>query len=504
MSDRAPRRWPSAMLLGVAALVIALVFAACGPGGTPPPVGDGVEIDVRVAGAGRVSYAAGALQCSGECSWTVPDDRAIALVAEPQGNQVFAGWGDACDVLPTPCQTTFAAGDRVTATFAPHALRLDLTGDGEGAFSILGGGVQASCDADCFVTMTMPLQVAITYAAQGSTGTVLGDWTGPCDPVTLQPGYCLVSVSGAAEVGKSWSRAVTANDDAYVVARGQTLDVAAPGVLANDASTGALSAQLVDDVDHGTLALAADGGFSYTPDAGFDGDDGFVYRARNAQGQAATATVTITVVRDVPVANTDAYATDHDTTLRVAAPGVLANDTGAAGAALTAVLVTGVQHGTLDLASNGGFVYTPSAGYDGPDGFTYRAADGDLRSAPAAVTITVREEVAAPTAVDDAYDATAGVALIVAAPGVLANDVLGSSGDAIEAELFSGVSNGDLAFASNGGFVYTPSLGFEGTDTFTYRAFDGALRSGVATVTIEVSAGVGIVEPRTGVAAGAR
>jgi hypothetical protein len=497
MLNRGPRCRSHAVPLGIAAFVVALVVAACSPAeGDPPPVAGGVTIDVGVTGLGRVSYAAGALQCSGDCSWSVPGNRAIALVAEPQGSHVFAGWGGACDVFSNPCQGTFAEGDRVTATFAPHALRLNLTGDGEGVFSILGGGVQAMCDAGCFVTMGMPLQVAITYAAQGSTGTVLGDWTGPCDPGTVQPGYCLVNVSGLTEIGKTWSRAVTAVDDAYAATSGQTLVVAAPGVLANDAPAGALSAELVTDVTHGTLALAASGGFSYTSDPGFVGSDGFVYRARHAQGQVSTATVTITVAGAAPaapVANTDTYATDRGTTLTVAAPGVLANDTGSGGA-LSAVLVTDVDHGTLNLAANGGFVYTPADGFVGSDGFTYRAAEGALVSAPAAVTITVRDVAFPPTAVDDAYAATAGLALIVPAPGVLGNDVLGSSRDPIVAELADGVSSGVLELASNGGFIYTPTPGFEGVDTFTYRAFDGSLTSEPGTVTITVGGGPGIAD----------
>ena len=38
---------------------------------------------------------------------------------------------------------------------------------------------------------------------------------------------------------------------------------------------------------------------------------------------------------------------------------------------------------------NGGFTYTPTAGYTGPDSFTYRASDGVATSALATVTITV-------------------------------------------------------------------------------------------------------------------
>ena len=52
-----------------------------------------------------------------------------------------------------------------------------------------------------------------------------------------------------------------------------------------------------------------------------------------------------------PVATDDSYSTTLNTTLSVAAPGVLANDTDADGNPLTAAVVATVTHGTLALAS---------------------------------------------------------------------------------------------------------------------------------------------------------
>ncbi|NOG48616.1 MAG: hypothetical protein HND48_03575 [Chloroflexi bacterium] len=51
-------------------------------------------------------------------------------------------------------------------------------------------------------------------------------------------------------------------------------------------------------------------------------------RPTTAQRTSNVATVTITVnpVNDAPVAVNDAYATDEDTALNIAAPGVLTND----------------------------------------------------------------------------------------------------------------------------------------------------------------------------------
>jgi hypothetical protein len=85
----------------------------------------------------------------------------------------------------------------------------------------------------------------------------------------------------------------------------------------------------------------------------------------------------------------DSYSTVQDTSLTVAAPGVLGNDTGASGIALTAVLVSGPSHGMLQLNADGSFTYTPNAGYTGPDSFTYEAAAASLTSNVAIVSVTV-------------------------------------------------------------------------------------------------------------------
>ncbi len=188
-----------------------------------------------------------------------------------------------------------------------------------------------------------------------------------------------------------------------------------------------------------------------------------------------------------PVAVNDSMTTKHDRTKTVAAPGVLGNDIQIdLLGGYTAVLTTNVTHGTLSLHADGGYVYTPAAGYVGADSFKYKVNGGLLGlSNIATVSITVNN--VAPVAANDSYTAVSGVTRTIAAPGVLANDQ-DADGDALTASLVDGSGNGSLSLVSNGSFTFKSGGSFTGTRTFTYRVSDGIASSGIATVSIQVSA----------------
>lgn len=86
---------------------------------------------------------------------------------------------------------------------------------------------------------------------------------------------------------------------------------------------------------------------------------------------------------------------------------------------------------------------------------------------------------------DDHYETMEAHELNVIAPGILANDY-DEDGDTLTAVLETDVSDGTLTLNADGSFDYMPDLGFFGTDSFTYKAYDGELYSNIATVTIEV------------------
>jgi hypothetical protein len=179
--------------------------------------------------------------------------------------------------------------------------------------------------------------------------------------------------------------------DAYQFQGAGPFDVvAASGVLGNDSDPGgaALAAELAAPPAYGQLVLAPDGSFTYAPFVGFNGTDTFTYRATNGTA-SAEAQVSIAVVAP-PVAVRDTYAFAGAGPFAVdAATGVLRNDSNPNAGALAAVLVADAAHGTVTLAADGSFTYTPAPGYTGPDGFTYRATAGSLSSYVTAVAITV-------------------------------------------------------------------------------------------------------------------
>src|SRR5262249_46255745 len=150
--------------------------------------------------------------------------------------------------------------------------------------------------------------------------------------------------------------------------------------------------------------------------------------------------------------------TYENTTLTVAAPGVLANDTDPSGGTLTVVSNTQPANGSVTMNSDGSFTYTPNQDFAGTDTFTYTISNGQSSSGgsgqncsndrtTATVTINVQPP---PVAVNDAYGiGVPGPSPLEAdaATGVLANDSV-APGSTLTATLVTGPSHGTLTFNS--------------------------------------------------------
>jgi len=91
--------------------------------------------------------------------------------------------------------------------------------------------------------------------------------------------------------------APVAVNNSYTAVTGQTLSVAAPGVLANDADADgdALTATKVTDSGSGSVNLSSNGGFTFTSGGSFTGLRTFTYRVSDGIAWSGTATVSIQV-----------------------------------------------------------------------------------------------------------------------------------------------------------------------------------------------------------------
>ncbi len=180
-------------------------------------------------------------------------------------------------------------------------------------------------------------------------------------------------------------------NDSYSAVHGKVRTVAAPGVLANDLQLGGgFTARLVNDVDHGTLDLNGNGSFTYTSNTSYLGPDTFRYRVDGGLlGLSNTATVTINVTNDAPIARPDAYSAVADVEKSIAAPGVLGNDDDADGDDMTIDVVQEPAHGNLNERDDGSFRYKADDGFGGTDTWRYRVTDGLAWSNTVTVTMTV-------------------------------------------------------------------------------------------------------------------
>ncbi|MGY5865609.1 MAG: Ig-like domain-containing protein, partial [Candidatus Thorarchaeota archaeon] len=226
----------------------------------------------------------------------------------------------------------------------------------------------------------------------------------------------------------------------------------------------------------------------YTPNLDWHGSESTLsYAIMDFQGGYGFADIYITVYppNQAPVANDDSATTNEDVPITI---DVLANDVDADGDTLVIDSVGPASYGTVAIAA-GMITYTPDADFYGTDSFSYTVSDGKGGTDTATVTITVNPVIDAPIAVDDFYTTdedtdlstyTAGI------PGVLSNDD-DADGDPLQFILLTYPAYGTFSPDASGDFLYIPNPEFSGTDSFTYKIFDGELESNIATVTITVN-----------------
>lgn len=169
-------------------------------------------------------------------------------------------------------------------------------------------------------------------------------------------------------------------------------------LLSNDTGLGdGVTVSLVSNVSHGSLTLNSDGTFSYAPTTQFYGNDAFIYRVTDSNGDnsQSTASINISFVNDfAPTAVNDTFSTQEDTQIEY---NIVSNDNDGDDVATgvstiddeSIFIVSSPSNGSISIlpASGGTIRYSPNAGYVGNDSFTYTIRDNSTTESNQATVI---------------------------------------------------------------------------------------------------------------------
>ncbi len=276
-----------------------------------------------------------------------------------------------------------------------------------------------------------------------------------------------------------------AADDSIAIAR----DAAATSipVLANDTDpeNDPLTVVGTSSPAHGTVTFTA-GQVSYTPAAGYVGTDSFTYTISDGFGGSDTATVTVTIGSGgnrPPVAANDTAQTPPATPVRIA---VLANDSDPDGDTLSIASVGTPAHGIAVRNVDGTVTYTPAAGFEGSDSFSYVINDGRGGNATAQVAVTVAAGAnRPPVALDDSIGVLKGGGVDIP---VLANDS-DPDGDLLRVIAVEnlGPHQATLTINANGTIRFEHIHGTNGPGRIRYTVTDDNGHEVSAVVTVNVT-----------------
>ncbi|MCC7082436.1 MAG: tandem-95 repeat protein, partial [Burkholderiales bacterium] len=270
--------------------------------------------------------------------------------------------------------------------------------------------------------------------------------------------------------GDDWVRHFTIDRSNNIapIAQNQSVTVAENGsivltLVGNDANGDTLAYSIVTQPAHGALSAPdpATHQVTYTPNAGYNGPDSFLFMVDDGNTGVDTGAVNLTVtpVNAAPAGADQAVSLPEDGDRLIVLDG---SDAETSRADLAFNLVNAPLHGTLVQGASGAWTYVPHADFNGADGFTYTVTDrgdpdgtlGNALTSPAStVSITVTPSNDAPSLAAVADQVVAeGATLLVSLSG---SDI---EGDTLFYSLVS-FPAGALIDQASGVFSWTPGDG---------------------------------------------
>ncbi|MEA4921407.1 MAG: Ig-like domain-containing protein, partial [Clostridiaceae bacterium] len=241
---------------------------------------------------------------------------------------------------------------------------------------------------------------------------------------------------------------------------------------------------------NGELTFNSDGSYTYTPDENFNGLDGFTFKASAGMfSDEGTVTITVSAVNDAPentVAPSVVGTFNYGATLTASAGEW--NDSADGG---TSTLGYAYQWQTAEETDG------PATDISGETSETYVITRDD-KGKYIRIKVTCDDGVDAASAYSS-WQYVSNAAPVAKASSVNTNEDTPLSGsvtatdadteDTLTYTLVDDATNGELTFnTSNGSYTYLPDKDFYGSDTFTFKVYDGTAYSEVKTVTITVAA----------------
>jgi hypothetical protein len=356
---------------------------------------------------------------------------------------------------------------------APVAVAKSLTTNEDQSAGVVLSATDKDGNPLTYSVVSSPAQGKLTGTAPNLTYAPNADYHGP-DSFTYK-----------ANDGKADSNIATVsitvnpvNDAPVVVAKSAVTPRETPIAIllsGSDKDNDTLTYGIVGAPAHGSLS-GTGANLTYTPSPGYDGPDSFTYKANDGKvdSNIATVSITVTPVNDAPVAVAKSIITDEDQSA-----GVALSATDKDGNPLTYSIVSSPAQGKLTgTAPN--LTYAPNADYHGPDSFTYKANDGKADSNLATVSITVNPVNDAPVVVAKSAvtPRESPVAIVLSGSD--------KDNDALTYGIVVAPAHGSLS-GTGANLTYTPSPGYDGPDSFTYKANDGKADSNIATFSITVT-----------------
>ncbi|MGF6214462.1 Ig-like domain-containing protein [Comamonas sp. 4034] len=208
------------------------------------------------------------------------------------------------------------------------------------------------------------------------------------------------------------------------------------------------------------------GEYVYTPPAGFTGIDSFNYTICLADAPTVCSTSVVTMsVYGLTAQNSSAH-TSPNTPISSSEP-IPSLSNAPADTTYDYALETPPNNGSVVMNPDGTYIYTPNPGFTGVDTFRYKVCTKDLTPAACSVATTTINVDGIIAAQPSSVQTTVNSPVDAKAPPPVESNI--PAGTTYAYSTTSNPTHGSVTMSSDGSYIYTPTNGYSGEDSFEYQ-----------------------------------